>query len=145
MVAQDDGLFVANAFEQSRRFISVDGDAFKVMVRNHVVKLRGVKIGLLQTFFQAGHRHTCRGVCVHHTMRLWQVVVQSRVHRKTSRVHWIGRAIEYLAFQVNFDQIAGGDFAVVQTKGVDQEMFFGATDLLRQAQGDVVVNHFGPA
>ena len=78
-------------------------------------------------------------------MRLWQVVVQSRVHRKTSRVQWIGRAIECLALQINLHQIAGGDFAVVQTKGVDQEMFFGATDLLRQAQGDVVVNHFGPA
>jgi hypothetical protein len=39
----------------------MNGDALKVMVRNHVVQLRGVEIGLLQTFCDAGHRNT-RGV-----------------------------------------------------------------------------------
>ena len=68
----------------------MNGDALKVMVRNHVVQLRGVEIGLLQTFFHAGHRNTRGGVRVHHTMCLRQVVVQRSVHRETSWVHRIG-------------------------------------------------------
>ena len=35
-------------FEQARAFVGMDGDALEVVVRHHVVQLRGVEVGLLQ-------------------------------------------------------------------------------------------------
>ena len=84
----------------------MDGDAFKVMVRNHVVKLRGVKIGLLQTVFQTRHRHTCGGVRVHDAMGTGQAVVDGRMHRKAGRIDGVGRTIQGFAPEVNLDQAA---------------------------------------
>ena len=47
VIAQDDGLFVADAAQQARRFVGVDGDALEVVVGHHVVQLGAVKIRLL--------------------------------------------------------------------------------------------------
>ena len=90
MVAQNDRLLVANAAEQTGCFFAVNGDAFKVMVRNHVVQLRCVEIGLLQTIFQTCHRNACCGVRVHHAMRSRQAIVNGGMHSKASWIDRIG-------------------------------------------------------
>ena len=76
----------------------MDGDALKVVVRDHIVQLRGVKICLHQTVLQTRHRHTCCGVGMHHTMRAFNPVVQSGMHHKTSGVDAVLRPIQHFAF-----------------------------------------------
>lgn len=107
--------------------------------------LRAVKVGLLQPLFEAGHGHAGGGVGVHDAMRALDAAVEGGVHHEASRVHTVRGRVQHLALQVDLDQVACGDFAVVQPERVDQELLFIARNAIRQAQRDVVVDHLGPA
>ena len=82
MVAQNQGGFVAHALQKARTFIGVNGDAFKVVVRHHVMQLCRVKVALLQAAFNASHRHARRGVAVHDAVRLKHPAVNGGMHGK---------------------------------------------------------------
>jgi hypothetical protein len=90
--------------------------------------LGSIKIRLLQAALQTSHRHTCRGVGVHHAMRSGQAFVHRSMHCETRRVDRVGRTIEHAAMHIDLDQVAGRDLAVVQAKGVDQEVFLAPRD-----------------
>ena len=82
---------------------------------------------------------------VHHAVRALNARVQGGMHHKARRINAVGGAVEHLALEVDFHQVAGRDFAVVQTKGVDQKLLLIAAHAGRHSHGDVVVDHLGPA
>ena len=77
-------------------------------------------------------------------MRAFYPVMQSGMHHKTSRVDAVLRSIQHVAFYIDLHQVAGGHFAVMQTKRVDQELLIVSACRDWYTHGDVVVNHFGP-
>ena len=145
MVAQDDGFSVTNALNDPRPFVGTDGDALEVVIGHHAVQLRAVEVALRQPAGQRGHRHARRGVRVHDAVRALHAVVNAAVQHVAGRVDGVLRLAQDVARQIDLDQVAGRHFAVVQAEGVDQEMLVAARGAFGYAQGDVVVDHLGPA
>ena len=71
--------------------------------------------------------------------------VQSGMHHKTGRVDAVRGTVQHLALQVDLHQVAGRDLAVVQAEWVDQKLLVVTAHAVRQAHGEVVVNHLSPA
>jgi hypothetical protein len=109
------------------------------------MQLRRVEIVLRQPGLGARHGQPGGGVGVHHAVGLGQVLVDRAVHGEPRRIHDPGAVVEFVALQVDLEQVARRDFAVVQAEGVDQELLVSLRHAVRQPQRDVVVDHLGPA
>ena len=62
------------------------------------------------------------GVRVHHAVGVGQGVVDGGMHGEARGVHRPGAVVQLVALQVDLEQIAGRDFAVMQAERVDQEL-----------------------
>jgi hypothetical protein len=109
------------------------------------VQLRRIKIALLQATSQTRRRDARSGVGVHDAVCVVNARMNCAVQHIASRVDGVGRAIQHLALQIDFDQIAGRDLGVVKTKRVDQKLLVCAAHAGGQARRDVVVDHLRPA
>jgi hypothetical protein len=98
----------------------VHGDAFEVVIREVVGELRGVEVRDRQALARAGDCHAGRRVHVHHAMRVLDMTVDRRVGRKAGRIDRPLRRADDMALEIDFDEIRGLHFAVVQAEGVDQ-------------------------
>ena len=104
------------------------------------------QIGMLrqgqQTALEHGHRHARTGVRMEHTGGIGPRLVNGAVDHKTGLVHFVGRAIDLVAFEVDLDQTRGGDFIKRPPKRVEQKMLVVAA---RHHGRDVGVDQIGLA
>ncbi len=141
VVAQDQDRLAAHGREHARAFLGVDGDALEVVVGDFPIKLGGIEIRHRQPALGAGHRQPGGGVRVHHAMRPVDLAVHGGMRRQARRIDRPLAVGEDVAVEIDLDEVGGGDLGVVQAERVDQQVLLRA----RHAQGDVIVDHLGPA
>jgi hypothetical protein len=74
------------------------------------------------------------------TLDIWARGVNGGMDKNTRRIYRVVGVFDYIAMNINLNQIRGFDLAVVQAEWVDQEMLFGPWHL----NGNMVVDHFTP-
>ena len=74
------------------------------------------------------------------TLDIWARGMNGGVDNNPRRIYRVVGVFNYVAININLDQIRGFDLAVVQAEWVDQEMLFGPWHL----NGNMVVDHFAP-
>ena len=142
MVAQNHHGLVAQVALQGGALVEVDGEALGVVISHLAVKQIGVLRQGQQAALEHGQGHARAGVRVQHTGRIGPGLVDGAVDHKAGLVHFVGRAIDFVAFQIDFDQAGGRDFIKGVAKGVEQKMLVVAAWHHRR---DVGVNQIGPA
>ena len=78
---------------------------------------------------------------MHDGLRIFARHVHGAVDAEASGVHFIVAGHDDVAFEIDLDQIGGGDLVEHQAIGIDQKMMFGPRHARRQMGED----HVGPA
>src|SRR5579863_7059648 len=101
MIAENDGLLVADIAQKARPFVIVHGDAFEIVISQLLEELRGIKIALRQTARTARNGHARRRVRMHDALRAGNTAMDGSVNRETRRVDWPLRGTDHPAIEVD--------------------------------------------
>ena len=141
VIAQDQHVLVAQAFDEPGLLVGAHADAFEIVVRHAAEQHRAVEIVMPEAALFQRDRDPRRGVRVHDAMRVFAHRMDRAVDDEPGLVHRMRRRIHRRALQPDLDQVGGRDLAVIEAERVDEVMALRAG----HAQGDVVVDELSPA
>ncbi|MNZ94190.1 hypothetical protein D3C78_1132910 [compost metagenome] len=132
VVAHDQALVVAQVVGDPQALVGIHGEAFPVVVADLAVEHRGV-LHVVDHVANRSGGQPGRSVGVEHEQGIRDGHVDAAVDHEAGGVH-LGRTIQHVAVFVDLDQVRCGDFGVVQTEMVHQEVMIGS----RHTRGNVV-------
>ena len=119
MVAQNQHILITHIGDQAWLLIVHHCDAFKVMVGDPILQQCGVEIVRAQAFFRTGHCHTGVSVDVSNAFHVVARAVNGCMNNNARRINRVISGFDYIAFNINFNQIGGCYFTVMKAIGVD--------------------------